>query len=80
MIFVEYNRVTEITKGVFQMTQINCFYGVTAQHEANQWLEKNKEKYLIQDVKISGHDNMTKIIMIIYQTKEDENNAVLNVR
>ncbi|MEE1096925.1 MAG: hypothetical protein U0K83_01200 [Bacteroidales bacterium] len=62
------------------MTQINCFYGVTAQHEANQWLEKNKEKYFIQDIKISGRDSMTKIIMIIYQTKEGENNVVFNVR
>lgn len=62
------------------MTQIQCFYGATAQYEANQWLEENKEKYFIQDIKISGQDNMTKIIMIVYQIKEGENNVVLNVR
>lgn len=62
------------------MTQINCFYGATAQHEVNKWLEENKEKYFIQDIKISGQDSMTKIIMVIYQIKEGENNVVFNVR
>lgn len=62
------------------MTQVNCFYGATAQHEANQWLKENKKNYFIQDIKISGQDSMTKIIMVIYQIKEGENNAVFNVR
>lgn len=63
------------------MTQIKCFYGATAQHEVNQWLEENKENYFIQDIKISGQNSMTKIIMVIYyQFKEGENNVVFNVR